>query len=252
MKPSSTHVVVIPSFNPGGLVRKVVRDVRAHAAPVWIMIDGSDDGTPEELAHLAESLPDVRLFRFPKNRGKGAVMLEAARHAAEEGFTHLLCFDSDGQHPPDHLPRFLRMSGEHPEAMILGKPQFGEEAPLERVLWRKAANFWTSVTTLGGGIGDSLFGMRVYPVAKLVEVMESTPWARRFDFEPEAAVRLSWLGTPAINIPTPVRYLNREEGGVSHFRYGRDNLLLTGMYFRLFAGMLRRLPKLLRRRLRRE
>jgi hypothetical protein len=64
---------------------------------------------------------------------------------------------------------------------------------------------------------------------------------RRFDFDPEAAVRLSWAGVRAINLPTPVRYLTPAEGGVSHFRYLRDNALLTWMHLRLVAGALGRL-----------
>ena len=75
--------------------------------------------------------------------------------------------------------------------------------------------------------------------------MQSTRWARRFDFEPETAVRLSWFGVRAINISTPVRYLKEDEGGISHFRYLRDNVLLTGMYLRLLIGSFFRLVPLL-------
>ncbi len=72
---------------------------------------------------------------------------------------------------------------------------------------------------------------------------------RRFDFEPEAAVRLVWRGVPAVNVPAPVRYLTAREGGVSHFRYVRDNILLTGMHIRLMlAAIFLHLPTLLRLR----
>lgn len=248
---SSTHVIVVPSYNPGSVVLEVVSGLVTHGLPVWVMIDGSDDGSPEALEELKETLPLLRLFRFPENRGKGAVMLEAARQAHDDGFTHLLSFDSDGQHPVDHVPKFLEASQETPNALILGRPQFGKEAPIERIWWRKAANFWTAVITVGGGIHDVLFGMRVYPVEALKNALESTSWARRFDFEPEVAIRLSWAGTPAINLPTPVRYLKRDEGGVSHFRYGRDNVLLGAMFIRLLLGMFLRLPALVALRMRR-
>ena len=230
------------------MVSKVVTSVVVHGVPVWVMIDGSNDGSPEILETLAEKHANVRLFRYPENRGKGAVMFEAVCAAKSEGFTPIQSFDSDGQHPADYVPRFLEASREHPDAMILGKPQFGKEAPLERVWGRKLSNFWTAVVSLGGGIGDSLFGMRVYPVPALHRAMQSTRWARRFDFEPETAVRLSWLGVQAINIPTPVRYLGEEEGGVSHFRYLRDNVLLTSMYVRLLIGsIIRFVPLILMR-----
>ena len=63
------------------------------------------------------------------------------------------------------------------------------------------------------------------------------------------AVRLCWRGVRPINIPAPVRYFSRAEGGVSHFRYGRDNVLLTWMHLRLLFGFALRLPLLAVRRL---
>jgi hypothetical protein len=74
---------------------------------------------------------------------------------------------------------------------------------------------------------------------------------RRFDFDPEAAVRLLWRGVRPVNLPAPVKYLKPEEGGVSHFNYFRDNVLLTWMHTRLFFGFVVRLPMLLGRKRRR-
>jgi hypothetical protein len=88
----------------------------------------------------------------------------------------------------------------------------------------------------------------VYPVAALLQVMHSQPWMRRFDFDAEAVVRLCWRGIRPVNLPAPVRYYRPEEGGVSHFRYLRDNVLLTWMHARLFAGFVLRLPALLVKR----
>jgi hypothetical protein len=121
--------------------------------------------------------------------------------------------------------------------MVLGVPMFEANAPSLRVNGRKLSNWWAALET-SGAVADSLFGFRVYPIRPLLQVMERTRWMRRFDFDPEAAVRLSWRGVPAINLPAPVRYLAQEEGGVSHFRYGRDNVLLTGMHVRLMCGFL--------------
>ena len=133
----------------------------------------------------------------------------------------------------------------HPEAVVLGRPVFDASARALRVNGRKISNFWANLETLGWGVDDSLFGMRLYPLAELVAVMESTRFARRFDFEPEVAVRLAWHGVPVINLGTPVRYLTAAEGGVSQFRYLRDNLLLSWMHSRLFFGFLWRMPRLL-------
>ena len=78
--------------------------------------------------------------------------------------------------------------------------------------------------------------------------MERQTWMRRFDFDAEAAVRLCWRGVRPINLAAPVKYFRPEDGGVSHFRYLRDNVLLTWMHTRLILEGLVRLPFLLGRR----
>jgi hypothetical protein len=97
-------------------------------------------------------------------------------------------------------------------------------------------------------VHDSLFGFRVYPAQALERVMRRQIWMRRFDFDVEAVVRLCWRGVRPVNMPAAVRYFRAADGGVSHFRYGRDNLLLTWMHLRLLAGFVIRLPLLAGRR----
>jgi hypothetical protein len=115
---------------------------------------------------------------------------------------------------------------------------------------RKISNWWANLETLWMGIGDSLFGFRVYPVEPLRRIMQRQHWMRRFDFDPEAVVRLCWAGVPPLNVPSPVKYFQADEGGVSHFNYWRDNRLLTWMHIRLMFGFALRLPLLLWRKLR--
>lgn len=246
---STTHLVLIPSYNPGRKVLAMVRAARAQWTPVWVVVDGSTDGSADWLTEEAASDPGLRVLVLPENQGKGSAVLHGITVAAQQGFTHALTMDSDGQHPETLIPDFMAASQAEPEAMVLGKPVFGPEAPLVRVLGRKLSNGWANLETLGFGIGDSLYGFRVYPIAPLMRVMHGTRFMRRFDFDPEAVVRLSWAGVRPINIDAPVRYFTPEEGGVSHFNYLRDNLLLSGMHTRLFTGFVLRLPLLLWRRL---
>jgi glycosyltransferase involved in cell wall biosynthesis len=247
--PSRTHLVVIPSYNTGPTVYATVAAARAAWAPVWVVVDGSDDGTAEGLVSLAAIDPDLRVDVLPRNSGKGAAVLHALEAAQAAGFTHALTMDSDGQHPADLIGAFMQASQARPEAMVLGRPVFDASAPLLRVRGRRISNGWTHLETLGAGIADSLYGFRVYPVAPLVAIMRGQIWMRRFDFDTEAVVRLAWRGVTPVNIAAPVRYLRPDEGGVSHFRYGRDNALLTWMHLRLVLGFLVRLPSLLARRL---
>lgn len=247
---SSTHLVLIPSYNPGPKVDETVRAARSQWSPVWVVVDGSTDGSAERLQAMARVDEGLRVIVLPENCGKGAAVLEGLRLAEAEGYTHALTMDSDGQHPAHLIPEFMAASQQTPAAMVLGKPVFDADAPRLRVNGRKVSNAWANLETLWAGIGDSLYGFRVYPVRPLIEVMQGQHWMRRFDFDPEAVVRLAWRGVPPLNLDAPVRYFRADEGGVSHFKYLRDNTLLTWMHTRLFLGFLWRLPVLIARRLR--
>ncbi len=242
------RLVLIPSYNTGPKVYETVAQARAQWNPVWVVVDGSTDGTAEGLKQLAQADSGLRLFVLAHNQGKGAAVLHGLEQAQREGFSHALTLDADGQHPADLIPAFMQASAARPEAMILGKPVFDASAPLLRVRGRRISNGWTQLETLFAGVGDSLYGFRVYPVAELVAVMHGQRWMRRFDFDTEAAVRLAWRGVKPINLDAPVKYLSAAEGGVSHFRYGRDNALLTWMHTRLVIEFVLRLPSLLFRR----
>lgn len=246
MNASATHLVIIPSYNSGAILHRTVAEARAAWSPVWLVVDGSDDGSAEALR--GQDSADFRLIELPANAGKGAAVLAGLERAAAAGFTHALVMDADGQHPADQIGPFMAASMAEPAALVLGVPVFGPEAPQLRVRGRRISNWWANLETLWGGLGDSLFGFRVYPIAPLLRIMRASRAMRRFDFDPEAAVRLAWAGVPLRNLPARVRYLKADEGGVSHFRYGRDNVLLTRMHVRLVLGFAARLPVLAWRR----
>ncbi|MEP6547067.1 MAG: glycosyltransferase family 2 protein [Gammaproteobacteria bacterium] len=246
---SRSHLVLIPSYNPGPKVFATVQDALGVWAPVWVVIDGSTDESAQQLSAMAASEPGLRVFVLPKNRGKGAAVLFGLLQAQASGFTHVLTMDSDGQHPVERIQAFMQASLARPDAMVLGCPVFDASAPALRVKGRRISNWWANLETLWAGIHDSLYGFRVYPVDALIAIMRRQLWMRRFDFDVEAVVRLCWRGIRPINLPAPVRYFRSEEGGVSHFHYWRDNVLLTWMHFRLFWGFILRLPLLSARRL---
>jgi glycosyltransferase involved in cell wall biosynthesis len=244
---SATHLVLIPTYNTGAKLGETLSEARRFWAPVWAVIDGSDDGSGEAAQRLAMGDPGMRVLARRRNRGKGAAILAGLQEARRAGFTHVLTMDADGQHPAASIPQFMAASQHRPDALILGVPIFDASAPALRVRGRRVSNWWANLETLWTGIEDSLCGFRVYPIEALLSVMEKRLWMRRFDFDAEAAVRLAWRGLPLVNLPAPVRYFRPEEGGVSHFNYARDNALLAWMHCRLMLEFPLRLPLLLAR-----
>jgi glycosyltransferase involved in cell wall biosynthesis len=256
---SSTHLVLIPSYNTGPKLLDTVREALQRWSPVWVVIDGSTDGAAAALQQMAQTDSiyltnggGLKVWVLPHNQGKGAALLHGLHEAQKAGFSHALTMDADGQHPADLIPPFMQTSLERPEAMILGRPIFDASAPLLRVRGRRVSNAWTHLETLGAGVGDSLYGFRVYPILPLITVMHQQRWMRRFDFDTEAVVRLVWRGVKPINLDAPVKYLSSAQGGVSHFRYGRDNLLLSWMHLRLMLAFAWRWPGLVWRRFKKQ
>lgn len=189
-------LVLIPSYNTGRILPCTVTDVLARWADVWVVMDGSTDGSEQLLKPLQEKNPGLKVVCLPQNGGKGAAVLHGTRQAQAAGFTHVLTIDADGQHPTEDIPRFLELAEKHPEAALMGCPIFGPETSQLRVQGRKISNGWSNLETLGWGIPDSLFGMRLYPIPALLRAFRGTFWARRFDYDTEIAVRLAWKAGP--------------------------------------------------------
>jgi glycosyltransferase involved in cell wall biosynthesis len=249
MTASTTHLVLIPSYNSGRRLASTLKEALACWQPVWVVVDGSTDGSADEAILLARTDPNLRVIARPENGGKGAAVLTGVTAALDAGYTHVLVMDSDGQHPAGHIQAFMAASQKDPAALVLGVPVFGPEVPLERLHGRKLSVAFAWLEILGSGIDDPLFGFRVYPARALQAALSETSAARGFDFDPEVAVRMVWNGTPTINLRAPCRYLSKSEGGISHFNYFRDNVKMVWLHLRLLTQLLLwRWPAVIRRR----
>jgi glycosyltransferase involved in cell wall biosynthesis len=219
--------------------------LRAQGLTVIMVDDGSNEACEAELRRLAAADPHVCLVRLQENQGKGGAVMAGLAAAAEAGFTHALQIDADGQHDPADLPKFVAAAAAEPQALICGEPRFDASIPRHRLYLRYLTHAMVWLNTLSFDIPDSMCGLRVYPLAAVLPVIEAEHPGRRMDFDVEILVRLHWRGATMRWIPARVRY---PQDGVSHFRLVKDNWLITLMHTRLFLGMLLRLPMLLARR----
>ncbi len=238
MTVSASHLVLLPTYNTGPRLLDVVVEVLDQWQPVLVVVDGSTDGSEQPVLELAKTNPALTVLVLPHNSGKGAAVLAGAKAAQTRGFTHALVMDADGQHPAGSIVEFMAVSLRQPAALILGRPIFPPNIPGERLHGRKLSVGLVHFELLGPQVADPLFGFRVYPLAPLLAVLGPRRGGRRYDFDTEAAVRLSWAGVPPCNLPAPVRYFSRAEGGVSHFHYLRDNTTLVWLHVRLIIELL--------------
>lgn len=239
---------VIPVYNHAGTVGAVHAQLAAQGLPCVLVDDGSAPECAAALDALA-ALPGTHLVRRAVNGGKGAAVQDGLRAAAALGHTHALQVDADGQHALQDAAAFADASRARPQAVICGEPVYGDDVPRSRLYGRWLTRVWVWINTLSLDIPDAMCGFRVYPLARALDVIDQTHVGRRMDFDIAILVRLHWRGVAIAWLPTRVIY---PEGGVSHFKGLRDNLLISRMHARLFFGMLARSPALLWRRLARK
>jgi len=237
--------LIVPVYQHGAAFRKLLPQLTIHGLAVIVVDDGSGPETASLLDELAATTRDLIVVRHAVNQGKGGAVITGLISALDRDFTHALQIDADGQHEPADIPRFLAASMEHPEAMIVGVPEFDRSVPQARRIARYLTHVMIWIETLSLDIADSMCGFRVYPLTSTVPLLRMRPLGRRMDFDPEILVRLHWADNTIIGIPTAVTY---PVGGRSNFRLLRDNVLISAMHCRLVVGMFIRLPKIFARR----
>ncbi len=219
--------VVIPNFNHGYALRGIIARLELHALTTIVINDASSDDTAQILDELARNHSWVKAVHRTVNGGKGAAIRDGLQSALARGFSHALCIDGDGQHSTDDIQRFLEEARRHPDTLILGTPRFGPDAPYVRRIGREFSNVLVALSTWSLQARDVLCGFRVYPLYPVLENGDLESLDSRMGFDVQIVINLIWKGVPVLNVPTPVRY---DPSGVSHFRYGRDNLKMVKLF----------------------
>jgi glycosyltransferase involved in cell wall biosynthesis len=242
--PAFRPCVLIPTYDNPATIRGVVEQARRYLPEVFVIDDGSGPAARAVCAALAaEGLCQVH--HRAHNGGKGAAVKTGFQLAYEQGFTHAVQVDGDGQHALERIPDFLALAESHPHALILGRPVYDETLHKGRYAARLVTRFWNYVEVLGPAIGDSMCGFRVYPLAAAIAAGAR---GDRMDFDIEIPVRMVWNGVTVLNEPVPVRYLTAEQGGVSHYQTFWDTVRISWTHTKLVAeGLVRVLTWPLRR-----
>lgn len=239
--------IVVPFYNHEHAIQATVDALRTTGLPCYLVDDGSGAAAQRVLHDIAaREARWLQLLSLHPNGGKGTAVMAGCQRALDDGHTHAVQVDADGQHDIADIPRLLDLARAHPQALITGVPIYDDSVPRSRLYGRYITHFWVWVHTLSLGIRDSMCGFRVYPLAASLAVWNSERVGRRMDFDTDILVRLHWRGVPVVELPTRVTY---PLDGISHFDLLRDNLRISRMHTRLFFGMLWRLPRRCWRRL---
>ncbi|MFZ4620691.1 MAG: glycosyltransferase family 2 protein [Bacteroidota bacterium] len=96
--------VLIPAYNAAQSLSEVLERTQKiiPISSIIVIDDGSTDATKQ----IAEKSGAV-ILPHEKNLGKGAALQTGFDHALKNGFDSVITMDSDLQHQPEDIPRFL-------------------------------------------------------------------------------------------------------------------------------------------------
>lgn len=209
---------VIPTYQNAKTLLKVVADVHRVVNTVFVVDDGSNDGTAALLDKATGSERPEKVLTHPKNCGKGAALKTGLTYARQQGFRYAVTVDADGQHRADDIPALLKAVEEEPDALAIGSRGLQHEnMPAKSTFANRFSNFWFALQTLQR-LPDTQSGLRVYPLRRL----HGLRWmSARYEAELTLLVFSAWAGVKLLPVPVSVYYPPRDQR-VTHFRPGRD------------------------------
>lgn len=229
-------VIVIPFYNHFNAFSVFAEKLQTLPYPLLVV----NDGSMEKETNLVKQLCSKYNFYYielEKNKGKGGAVIAGMKYAVDNGYTHIVQIDADGQHEYRDIDKFIELSQNNPEHIIAGTPVFDASVPKVRLYGRKITKFWVWIETLGADITDTMCGFRVYPLNKVKHILPVL-YFHRMGFDIEILVKSYLNGIKIINLQTKVIY---PENGVSHFNCFKDNIEITLMHTTLCCYGLYRL-----------
>ena len=206
--------VIIPTYNNQKTVGRLVEQVLSYSNDVIVVNDGATDETSTILDGFKDSIYRID---YAPNKGKGYALRMGFQKALELGYRFAITIDSDGQHFPSDIPKFLEVHKSHPDSVIMGARNLEADGmPAKNSFANRFSNFWFRLQT-GIYMPDTQTGFRLYPLKKIENINFFTT---RFEFEIEVIVKLAWRDVSFVSVPIQVKYDPNER--VSHFRPGPD------------------------------
>lgn len=227
--------VVIPAFQAGAHIRKVLAGIPGFVSWIVVVDDCSTDQTSESVLRAED--PRVRLVRHEKNQGVGGAVLTGYREALQIGAKLIVKMDGDGQMDPAYLVPLLA-------PILTGRADYTKgnrflhatelkSMPFLRRVGNAGLSFLTKAASGYWNIFDPTNGYTAIH-ASLLPLLDQARIHRRYLFESSMLIELNRIRAVVQDVEIPARYQD-ETSSLSEWR------ALFEFPPRLLAGFLRRL-----------
>ncbi len=217
--------VIIPTYNEGKTIGKLISQIRKLKLYPIVIDDGSIDNT----AVIAEQ-NGASVLRNPRNQGKGAALIRGFEYCIKNNFDSAITMDGDGQHLPEDIPAFISLAGKKEEiGIIIGNRMFNRKnMPFIRVLTNKFMS-WLLSKIIRQKIYDSQCGFRLIKRKVFEKLSLKT---HKFEIESEIIVEAGKNGVKIESIPIQTVYKKEH----SHINPFVDTLRFLKFVFKEIAS----------------
>lgn len=210
--------VVIPVYNEKDNVEPLYQEVKKALTGMTFEVifidDGSNDGTRESLALLAQTEPNLRLLKHKSNYGQSAAFVTGVRGAK---YDWIVTMDGDRQNDPGDIPQLVAAIDKQNPCVVLGNRKKRDDSLLKRLTSRIGNGIRKFV--LNDECPDTGCSLKLFPKKAFLAIPHFNHVHRYF---PALFKR---QGLSLINVKVNHR---ARVAGVS--KYGLMNRLFVGIY----------------------
>jgi len=217
----SQTAAVIPAYQGEKHIGDIVRRTRARLDHVLVIDDGSTDQTAQRAREAG-----AEVIIHNENRGKGEAIKTGLGHWLDRKVTWMILLDSDGQHLPEEIDRFLSAAGAatSPTFFIGNRMNNLAGMPfIRRVVNRQMSRGISRVC--GQEIPDTQCGFRMLDRQLIPELLGG---GHRFDYETEVLIIASLKGYRIESVPITTVYSDQ----VSKIHPMRDTIRFFKLMWR--------------------
>lgn len=238
-------VVVMPAYNAARTLRRTYEEVMEHGIVDLVIV--VDDGSQDETATVARTLPKTLVHVHPRNQGYGANQKTCYQLALDHGGDIIIMVHPDYQYTPRLIPAMVSIISSGLYHCVLGSRILGGYALKGGMpVWKYIGNrFLTLVENilLGAKLSEYHSGYRAFS-RQLLEQLDLSASSDDFVFDNQMLAQILWLDHTIAEVSCPTKYF-AEASTINLPRSVKYGLgcLITALTFRL-AKMKLLKPKL--------